>query len=343
MLKVLYDPGFARHRTGAGHPERPERLEALAAGLEAGGCPRDTFIRPRYATADEIASVHEPAYIALVEHTCASLAGDEIAELPTRDTVVCRESFDVALLAAGAALAAGEAAAGGSPSFALARPPGHHAEPGRGMGFCVFNNVAIAAQAARRTRGSTLVLDFDYHHGNGTQAWAQNAIGDGGPPLGFLSTHAFPAYPGTGAFRESLMTDGGFIIDIPLGHTTDTTDFIATWASLAGPLAAQLEPAAVLVSAGFDFLAGDPIAGLPVGIDAVDALCALIGSIAQTHGASLAFILEGGYATENLRGAGERLARSFGSESGRVAVPVAARPNDIRLQRMIDDVHGWLR
>lgn len=286
--------------------------------------------------------MHDPRYIALIERYCKSIPeGGVVAELPTGDTLVTRESFDIALLAAGGALDAIERATPDQPTFAVVRPPGHHAEPARGMGFCVFNNIAVAAQAARERSGATLIVDFDYHHGNGTQAWVETALGAGGAPLGFISTHAYPAYPGTGAFGESQVREDGFVIDVPLPHTIDTDDFIAVWASILPPLAARLRPTTILASAGFDFLAGDPIAGLPVGPRAVHALCGLLGSVAGDHHAAIALILEGGYSLENLRASASACASDFGERSGETHVPAAHEPRDARLRAMAGEIVRW--
>jgi len=343
MLTVLFDKRYAHHGTGPGHPERAARLGAIVEGIEAGGVSQTSFVAPEPAKPSQIAAVHDARYVALVERYCASIGPDgDYAELPTGDTVVTHESFEIALLAAGGAIGALELAAGGQPSIAIVRPPGHHAEPGRGMGFCVFNNIAVAAQAARERFGSTLIVDFDYHHGNGTQAWVEQAMPDGRAPLGFISTHAYPAYPGTGAFSESHVREDGFVIDIPLAHATDTDDFIAVWATLLPALAARLQPKAILVSAGFDFLSGDPIAGLPVAPRAVDALCGLLGDVAARHHALLAMILEGGYSLDNLRASGTKLAYDFGKHSTDVHVPDAAHPGDARLSAMASQVLGWM-
>jgi acetoin utilization deacetylase AcuC-like enzyme len=332
------------HSTGPGHPERAARLDAFVEGLEAGGCARSGFVEPVAVSPNVIASVHDPRYIAVVEQVCRSVGGEgRLAELPTGDTIVTGNSFDIALLAAGGAIATVERAAAGQPALAVVRPPGHHAEPARGMGFCVFNNIALAAQAARERLGSTLIVDYDYHHGNGTQAWVEEVLESGsGAPLGFISTHAYPAYPGTGAFGESQVRDNGFIIDVPLPLSTDTDDFIAVWSSLLPAAARRLRPKAFLVSAGFDFLAGDPIAGLPVAARAVDALCGLLGSVAGEHRAALAMILEGGYSLDILRKSASSLAYDFGKLQSDVHVPVATLPTDLRLRRMVTEILGWL-
>ena len=328
--------------TGEGHPERPARLAALIEGLTAGGRGAETFRLPTIASPSAVARVHDPAYVGLVERFCARVPEYEVAELPTGDTTASHESYRIALLAAGAAVDSVVLAKPDRPVLALVRPPGHHAEPARGMGFCLLNTDAIAAQTARRERGATLVVDCDYHHGNGTQAWAERALADGGAPLGFISTHAYPAYPGTGAFEESRYARDGFVIDVPLGLDTTTEDFVATWALLLPPLAQALKPAAIVVSAGFDFLEGDPIAGLPVSVDAVQALCGLLGEAAADHDAALAFVLEGGYNLVNLRESGEMLARSFGEDESRVHVPAGHAPADAHLRAMTSKILSWI-
>ncbi len=211
------------------------------------------------------------------------------------------------------------------------------------MGFCVFNNVAVAAAWALRERGNVLIADFDYHHGNGTQAWVEAALERGTSGLAFLSTHAYPAYPGTGAFGESRVSDNGLIVDIPMPHSTDTEDFVAVWASLLPVVAQRLKPKVIIVSAGFDFLAGDPIAGLPIAPRAVDALCGLLGNVASRHNAALALVLEGGYSLDNLRTSGSSLAYDFGKHTADVHVPEVRAPRDERLRRMTEEALRWFR
>lgn len=265
-----------------------------------------------------------------------------VAELPTGDTIAGHDSFQIALLAAGAAVDAASIATSGAPALAVVRPPGHHAEPARGMGFCLFNNVALAAQTARALRGATLIIDFDYHHGNGTQAWVERVIGGGAAPLGFFSTHAYPAYPGTGAFSESRYAKDGFVIDIPLPLDTVTGDFVGVWTTLLPALAKAMRPKTIVVSAGFDFLQNDPIAGLPVSVEAVKLLCGLIGQTAAEHDAALALVLEGGYDLNNLRLSAEMLARAFTPDASTTHVPAAHAPHDEHLRDMTSEVLRWL-
>ena len=286
--------------------------------------------------------MHPRTYVETVERVCESLGDETVVDLPTGDTVVSHDSFAVALEAAGGAVAATAAARIDQPALAVIRPPGHHAEPARGMGFCVFNNVAIASAWALRERGNVLIVDFDYHHGNGTQAWVESVLGQDRSTLGFISSHAYPAYPGTGAFDESQVRDNGFVIDLPLAHSTDTDDFVALWAHVLPVAAEKVRPKTILVSAGFDFLAGDPIAGLPIAPRAVDALCGLLGDVASRHGAPLALMLEGGYSLDNLRTSGSSLAYDFGKHAPDVHVPVAKPLRDPRLHAMVEQTKKWL-
>jgi acetoin utilization deacetylase AcuC-like enzyme len=340
-MRVTFDPRCAEHLTGPGHPERPQRIAAFVSGLEAGGCARAGFVGADPADRGDIRAVHDADYVTAVERFCETIPPGGVAELPSGDTNVGRSSFEIALLAAGIVVDAALAAQPGAPTLAVARPPGHHATPKRGMGFCVFNNVAVAAQRLRLDSGPVLIADFDYHHGNGTQAWVERALADGGPPIGFVSTHAYPAYPGTGAFSESHVADGGFVLDVPLPLTTITDDFVAVWSSLLPVITQSFHPARIIVSAGFDFLAGDPIAGLPVTARAVDALCGLFGLAADACGASLCFVLEGGYSLENMSASGLALAQDFGAESGEVVVPVSSLPSSPHLRAIVTEALTW--
>jgi acetoin utilization deacetylase AcuC-like enzyme len=236
----------------------------------------------------ELERVHSRAYLDLVERETERIAAPRY--LSTGDTVIDAGSYAAARRAAGGAVAAAlHSAATGEPVFALVRPPGHHAEADRGMGFCLYNNVAVAARAYQAAFGGrVLVVDIDYHHGNGTEAVA----GDG---LSYISTHAYPAYPGTGTSTYRRGDD--LVVNVPLpaaGVATET--FVAVWNELLPAVARAVRPNLVLVSAGFDYVAGDSVGDLGVGVEAARGVAATIRVVADEHAnGSVTYVLEGGY------------------------------------------------
>jgi acetoin utilization deacetylase AcuC-like enzyme len=246
------------------------------------------FLGARDATDEELCGVHTAAYLELVKRECASLG--RARYLSTGDVVIDDASLAVARRAAGGAIVAAETAATtGKPTFALVRPPGHHAEAKAGMGFCLFNNAAVAARSHLHAHGGrVLVVDFDYHHGNGTQDVAGNG-------LSYVSTHAHPAYPGTGA-RSYHLGDGDEIVNVPLPVTGISTEaFVATWEQLLPAVARRIKPTMLVISAGFDYVKGDPVGDLGVDIEAATHLASIINLTAAEHNANIAYILEGGY------------------------------------------------
>jgi acetoin utilization deacetylase AcuC-like enzyme len=302
---ALYDdPLFREHDAGFGHPERPERLDAVRTGIrEAGLEGRLELIPPRSATSAELLRVHTESHLGLV----ASTKGRRFRFDP--DTEAGPRSQAAALLAAGAVVDAVDRALEGEidRAFCAVRPPGHHAGSDRAMGFCLFNNVAVAAaHALHRGVERVMIVDFDVHHGNGTQ---QIFYDD--PRVLYVSSHAYPFYPGTGALDEMGEGPGrGFTVNLPLPDGMGDRDFARLYRTIVEPVGRAFDPQLVLVSAGFDAARGDPLAGMDLtaqGYAELTDVC--LGIAAGAAEGRALFVLEGGYGLEALAGGAASVTR----------------------------------
>ncbi len=290
----LADPISKQHDPGYGHPEQPARFDAAVRGVaEFGLFP---FER-RAATPDELALCHSPEYIRLVEREVKAGA----SELSTGDAQIGPHSYEVAACAAGTVLTAVDLVLGrrARNAFAIVRPPGHHASADRGMGFCLFNNAAIGARHAQQKHGvgRVLIADWDVHHGNGTQ----DIFYDDGSVF-FFSTHQCPWYPGTGAANETGDGVGaGTTMNCPFLAGSGRAEILGAFANRLMPAMREFRPELVIVSAGFDSRAGDPLGKfLLTDEDFVD-LTRVMLQIADEHaGSRLVSVLEGGYSLDGL-------------------------------------------
>jgi acetoin utilization deacetylase AcuC-like enzyme len=286
---IVHSARFAEHTPPPGHPERPERadvMEAIASRWRERGC---QTMEPRAATDEQLARVHDAAYLRQI----AATAGRAVAL--DADTFTSPESCDVAHLAAGAAVNAVErvVAGGETTAMVLVRPPGHHAERDRAMGFCLFNNVAVAAAHAR-TLGlaRVAIVDYDVHHGNGTQHMFERD-----PHVLYVSTHQFPYYPGTGAADEVGIGDGrGFTVNVPLEAGALDDDYRVAFSEIVIPVVRQFAPDLLIVSAGFDAHEHDPLAGMRLTTPAFAAMTADLRAVAaDCCAARMVVVTEGGY------------------------------------------------
>lgn len=317
---------FADHLTPPGHPERVERFEvmqAVASEFRANG---GVVHEPRAATRQELVRVHGTDYIGLIAETAGR------ATALDADTFTSPETYDIACLAAGAVISAVEHVLrppegghydGPPRAMALVRPPGHHAEADRAMGFCFFNNVAVAAAHARASGlARVAIVDYDVHHGNGTQ-WSFYTD----PTVLFVSSHQFPYYPGTGAATEIGTGPGtGFTINLPLAAGATDADYDLVYSRVAIPVLKAFNPELILISAGYDAYMDDPLGGMRLTSSSFGRLTAMIVAAADEccHGRVVA-VTEGGY---DLQGLAEGLRETIG------ALDAATGPK----ARLADDV-----
>ena len=290
-IGVHYDSCYERHDTGPGHPESAARYRVLYEALD--GLPEDIVRLPgRKATVAEVLLAHEPYYHDLVYRDVISCAD----QLRTGDTAICEDSYDVALEATGAVIEAVDAVMRGdvSRAFCAVRPPGHHATASRGMGFCIFNHAAIAANHLRKVHGlkQIAIVDWDVHHGNGTEA-----IFESDPGVFYVSLHEANIYPYTGRAADRGTGLGeGFSLNLPLPHGSDGSVALAAWDEHAAPALDAVKPEFVLVSAGFDARKDDPLGGLRWDDETFAGFTQRVVALANTHAKGrVVSSLEGGY------------------------------------------------
>jgi acetoin utilization deacetylase AcuC-like enzyme len=333
-MLLITSPRFEEHVTPAGHPERLERahvFDAVAsAWVEKGG----EVAAPRQATREELLRVHDAAYLDRI----AATAGKAV--MLDADTFTSPETYEVALLAAGAAVQASEhALAHQTPAFALIRPPGHHAEKTRAMGFCLFNNVAVAAAAALAGGVQRVaVVDIDVHHGNGTQWMFYDE-----PRVLYVSTHQHPFYPGTGAADEVGIDRGvGYTLNVPLEAGATDADYDMVYAEAVVPVLDAFAPELLIVSAGFDAHERDPLASMRVTAAGYARVVRQLKDAAGRHGA-IALVTEGGYDLPSLASCLEASLAVFGTldssdavETDTLSVPVST----VRAERALEVVRA---
>lgn len=291
----VWEELYTRHTMGPYHPESPARLFAVKEVLEDVKIAQYlTKLHPRPATKEEIAWVHDKDYIASIEATSGTTAHLD------PDTSTSPDSWKAALLAVGGAIACADYSIDHGHSFAFVRPPGHHAERDHAMGFCIFNNIAIAAEHVLKKRGlkKVAIVDFDVHHGNGTQHHFYDR-----KDVFFASTHRMPFYPGTGGASEKGKGNGAdFTLNVPLSGRAGDSEFKAAWKNVIIPAVEKFQPELILVSAGFDAHESDPLGGMSVTTGGfrwlAEALAALAKRVCNKR---LTFVLEGGYSLSAIK------------------------------------------
>jgi acetoin utilization deacetylase AcuC-like enzyme len=322
MGLYMAHPSSFEHDTG-GHPENAGRLRAIEAALEAAGWPGLDRVEAPAAAREQLGRVHTDEHVDAIEEFCAR--GGGMIDL---DTVVSERSFEAALHSAGGAASAAGRLLAGEASFGFCglRPPGHHAEAARAMGFCLFNNVAVAAAHALAEGGAerVLILDWDVHHGNGTEA-----IFAGSDQVLYASIHQWPLYPGTGPAEYSGDGVGeGYTVNLPVAPGAGSDEFLSLVQHVVVPIAREFEPGLVAISAGYDAHRDDPLAECAVETEAYGDMAAAMRDVAAELGAPVLVCLEGGYDLGALAASVVATVEALaGDEAPRTAHVEPARPH----------------
>lgn len=298
---LVFDDVYLRHLAGnTGHPERPERLTAIRNGLDRSGLLNNLYrIAPRRVTDEELTLAHSRAYVDLVRRELSNLRG--LADLSTGDTLASPGSYEAAQFAAGGVLNAVDAVMTQKvkKAFCAVRPPGHHATPNRGMGFCIFNNVAIAARYVQKVHGArrVLIVDWDYHHGNGTQD-----IFYEDDSVFVFDTHHYGAYPGTGSAAETgAGKAAGTKLNVPMPPGAGDAQFLEAFKTRLVPAARKFRPDFILISAGFDGMRNDTLGRFDITPQGFAAMTRVVVDLAnELCQGRIVSVLEGGYRLDGL-------------------------------------------
>lgn len=313
-IAILYDDIFLEHNTGSGHPERPERLLDIIDTLKNNPDYKYNLVWPkvRKANNEEISLVHTEEYIQLVENEIRALNSESPTFLSTGDTVISTKSLDVAQMSVGASLVGVDEIMSGnvSAAFSFNRPPGHHATSDRGMGFCIYNHAAIAARYLQNkySLSRILIIDFDVHHGNGTQD-----IFYDDPSVFYFSIHQHPFYPGSGRPSETGIADGeGFTFNVEVPEGSGDDKFIAAFKNDLLPRMKDFQPEFIIISAGFDAHDNDLLGKLKYTSSGYSEVAYLINNIATTSNSKgIMYMLEGGYVPSNIDSASQAIIKEL--------------------------------
>lgn len=305
----LYDAIYLEHQTEWGHPERPERLTAIDKKLrDAPYYSKLLRVAPKKADYRYIELIHDRSYITRVQKEIER--GESY--LDSMDTSICGKSFEVALFAAGGGLAMCDAVMGGEAvhGFCAVRPPGHHAERDYAAGFCIFNNIAIAARYLQTVHkiGKIAIVDWDVHHGNGTQHSFENDSS-----VLYVSTHQYPYYPGTGSHRERGNGSGeGYTLNLPMEAGSGDEEYLEAFEKTVVPGLEDFGPEIILISAGFDGHRNDPLSAIGLSTETFYKFTKMLLDVAGTRcGNRIIAFLEGGYNLNALADSCERMVRAF--------------------------------